>query len=459
MVPPGARPHHGGVRQRLDLSVRHCRTDSSSLLGQTSNMSLFSAISAVIAIVALSGYANRRFIRLPDTVGITAIALLISLAMAVLGTTLPAVATWGRAAIGKLDFPVLIFHGLLGPLLFAGSLHVDISALARAKWVILLLATIGVALSTALIAGAFFYGVRWLGADIPFIDCLVFGALISPTDPLAALGLLRKAGVPPLLLTKITGEALFNDGTGVVVFLVLVAIANGLQPLNAGSILGLLAREVVGGIAFGLVIGFAGSWLLRSIDSPVVETLITLAMPTAGYAAAEAARVSAPLAAVVMGLVVGSYGRRYAVSAQTRAPLFLFWELTDDLLNVLLYGLIGLELMALDGLARDFIGPALLATPIVLLARVVSVGLPIAVLRRFERFEPHIVKLMTWAGLRGALSIAMALSLSKSHSREMIVAATYVVTLFSILIQATTVEPLARRWAPRPDAEKQALAR
>jgi len=419
-------------------------------------MSLYNAICTVIGIVALSGYANARFTRLPDNIGITVIALLISLAMAVLGTVVPAVAAWGRAAISRLDFPQLIFHGLLGPLLFAGSLHVDITALARAKWIIVLLATLGVVLSTALVGGAFFYGLRWLGTDIAFIDCLVFGALISPTDPLAALGALRKAGVPPLLLTKITGEALFNDGTGVVVFVVLVAIANGMQPLSAGSIAALLAREVVGGIVFGLVIGFAGSWLLRRIDSHVVETLITLAMPTAGYAVAEAAGVSAPLAAVVMGLLVGSYGRRHAVSAQTRERLFSFWELTDDLLNLLLYGLIGLELMALAGSARAFVGPAILAIPISLLARAISVGLPITVLRRFQRFEPHVVKLMTWAGVRGALSIAMALSLSRNHSREIICAATYVVALFSILVQATTLEPLARRWATNARPQRQA---
>jgi monovalent cation:H+ antiporter, CPA1 family len=273
--------------------------------------------------------------------------------------------------------------------------------------------------------------------------------LISPTDAIAVLGLCRKAGVPQSLLTKITGEALFNDGTGVVVFLVLLGISAGTQPLDAGSIVLLLVREVAGGIVFGLAIGLIGLALLRRIDSYTVETLITLAMPTGGYAAAEALRVSAPIAVVVMGIVVGTYGKRYAMSQETRQRLFSFWELVDDLLNLLLFGLIGLELMALDNSARHFLAVALISIPVALLARGISVALPILVLKHFERFEPHTVKLLTWAGLRGALSVAMALSLPDNRSREMIVGATYAVAVFSILVQATTVESLARHWAGR----------
>ncbi len=410
-------------------------------------MPVFNVISIVITVVALCAYANCRFVRLPDTIGITAIALLISLVMVALGAAIPGVSAWGRATVRTLDFPELIFHGLLGPLLFAGSLHLDIAALARSKWVIFWLATIGVVLSTALIGFAFFFSAKWLGVGIPLIDCLLFGALISPTDAIAVLGLLRKAGVPPSLLIKITGEALFNDGTGVVVFLVLLSIARGTQQPEAGSIAILLARQVAGGIVFGLAVGFLGSYLLRRVNSHVVETLITLAMPTGGYAAAEALGVSAPIAAVVMGLVIGSDGRGAALSDPARLRVFAFWELADDLLNLLLFGLIGLELMALFVPAHQFIGLTLISIPLVLVARWLSVGVPIALLRHFERFEPHTVKLLTWAGLRGALSVAMALSLPASPFRELIVSATYAVAVFSILVQATTVEPLARRWA------------
>lgn len=420
-------------------------------MDQEQATSVFNVVSIVISVVALCGYANCRFVRLPDTIGITAIALLISLVMVALGAAVPSVSAWGRATVRTLDFPELIFHGLLGLLLFAGSLHLDIIGLARSKWVILSLATVGVVISTAVIGVAFFFSAQWLGVSIPLIDCLLFGALISPTDAIAVLGLLRKAGVPPALLTKITGEALFNDGTGVVVFVVLLSIARGAQSLEAGSIAVLLARQVAGGIVCGLVVGFVGLYLLRRINSHVVETLITLAMPTGGYAAAEALGVSAPIAAVVMGLVIGSdsraNGRGDALSQAARERMLAFWELADDLLNLLLFGLIGLELMALIGPAKQYIGLTLLAIPLVLVARWVSVGVPIALLRYWQRFEPHTVKLMTWAGLRGALSVAMALSLPPSRFRELIVSATYAVAVFSILAQATTVEPLARRWA------------
>jgi Na+:H+ antiporter len=415
-------------------------------------MSLFELFSVLIVVVALCGYLNYKLVRLPDTIGITAVALILSLIMAALGAGAPQIAQWGQQAIRGLDFPALVFHGMLGPLLFAGSLHVDVSALAQARWTILLLATLGVVISTLLVGVAFFYCAGFFGLQIPLIYCLLFGALISPTDPIAALGLLRKAGVPERLQIKITGESLFNDGTGVVAFILLLGIATGTSPPGFGSALGMLAWEVLGAVGFGLAFGYAGFVLLRGVDSYAVETLITLAMPTAGYAIAEAMQVSAPIAVVIMGLVVGNHGKQYAMSERTRERLFSFWELADDLLNLLLFGLIGLELMALAATAQRYLGPALLAIPLVLGARFVSVGLPILALRRFQAFEPHTIKMMTWAGLRGAISVALALSLPQGESREAIVTATYVVAVFSILVQATTIQPLARRWARKPVA-------
>lgn len=423
-------------------------------------MQIFTIVSAVITVVALSGYANYKLVRLPDTVGITAIALLISVATVAVGQLVPQVTAWGQLAVRGLDFPNLVFHGLLGLLLFAGSLHVDVAGLARARGLVVLLATFGVAISTVLVGLAFFYVTRLLGMNLSLLESFIFGALISPTDPIAALGLLRKAGVPPSLLTKITGEALFNDGTGVVLFVVLLGLAGGpngmthgpLPPAGASGVAVLLAQQVVGGALFGLGVGYAGILLLRSVDSYTVETLITLAMATGGYAAAQGLKVSAPIATVVMGLVVGS-GREYAMSELTRERLFMFWELADDLLNLVLFGLVGLELTALAGTFREYLLPAAAALPIVLVARYVSVGLPIAVLSRFQRFEPHTVKLMTWAGLRGALSVALALSLPEGAPKNLIVTATYGIAIFSILIQATTVEPLARRWCNSPSVK------
>jgi monovalent cation:H+ antiporter, CPA1 family len=415
-------------------------------------MHVFTIVSAMITVVALSGYANHKLVRLPDTVGITAVALLISVAIVAVGQVVPQVSAWGQLAVRGLDFPNLVFHGLLGLLLFAGSLHVDVTGLARARGLVVLLATVGVAISTVLVGFAFFYVARLLGMNLSLLESFIFGALISPTDPIAAMGLLRKAGVPPSLLTKITGEALFNDGTGVVLFVVLLGLAggpHGIRPAVTGTgasgVAMMFAQQVLGGAVFGLGVGYVGVLLLRTVDSYSVETLITLAMATGGYAAAEALKVSAPIATVVMGLVVGS-GREYAMSSLTRERLFMFWELADDLLNLILFGLVGLELTALAGTVRAYLIPAAAALPIVLIARYVSVGVPTAVLGRFQRFEPHTVKLMTWAGLRGALSVALALSLPEGPPKDLIVTATYVVAIFSILIQATTVEPLARRW-------------
>jgi len=422
-------------------------------------MSVFTIVSAVITVVALSGYANYKLVHLPDTVGITAVALLISVAIVAVGQVVPQVATWGQLAVRGLDFPDLVFHGLLGLLLFAGSLHVDVAGLARARWLVVVLATVGVVLSTVLVGLAFFYVARFMGMPLTLLESFIFGALISPTDPIAAMGLLSKAGVPPSLLTKITGEALFNDGTGVVAFVVLLGLAggeHGLSPIlhgaspiaalpRASTVAAMFAQQVLGGAGFGLGVGYVGILLLRGVDSYPVETLITLAMATGGYAAAESLNVSAPIATVVMGLVVGS-GREYAMSELTRERLFMFWELADDLLNLILFGMVGLELTALAGTVREYLIPAAAAVPIVLIARYISVGVPVAVLGHFQRFEPHTVKLMTWSGLRGALSIALALSLAEGPPKELIVTATYVVALFSILVQATTVEPLARRW-------------
>lgn len=408
-------------------------------------MPVFTLISAVIAVVALSGYANHKLVRLPDSIGITVVALLLSLGTVAVGQFVPQVEAWGQQVARGVNFPELVFHGVLGLLLFAGSLHVDVVALRRARWVVLLLATVGVAISTAVIGWTFFYLTRLLGLPISLRESLLFGALISPTDPIAALGLLSKARVPPSLLTKITGEALFNDGTGVVLFVVLLEIGGSHVPRST-HIAVLFARQVLGGMAFGALAGFAAVALLRTVDSPAVEILITLALATAGYDAALGLAVSAPIATVVMGLVVGGDGRRYSITRPTRERLFQFWQLTDDLLNLLLFGLVGLQLTALAPTVREYLLPAAIALPLVLLARYVSVALPATLLRRFQRFEPHFVKLMTWAGLRGALSVALALSLPPGPARALIVTATYLIAIFSILVQATTLEPLARRW-------------
>ncbi len=413
-------------------------------------MSLFQLGSALVAVVAVAGYANYKLVRLPDTIGVTAVSLLLSLGLIAVSAHAPGVAYLAQRVTHQLNFPELIIHGVLGLLLFAGSLHLDVGALARERGPLLVLSTIGVVISTLLVGAGFYYGVHLIGGQIGLMDSMLFGALVSPTDPIAALAMLSKARVPKSLLTLITGEALFNDGTGVVIFLVLLGVATGAQPAAPLDVALLLARLVLGGIVFGLFVGYAGFLLLRSIDSYQLEMLITLAMATAGYAAAEAVGVSAPIAVVLMGMVVGNPARHHAMSEQTRERLFPFWELTDDLLNLIVFALIGLELVALAPSVRAYIGPALIAIPIVLVARFVSVAAPIAVLRALRGFEANCVKLMTWGGLRGALSVALALSLPEQiPSRGLLVTAAYALAVFSILVQATTVEPLARYWTRR----------
>jgi CPA1 family monovalent cation:H+ antiporter len=338
----------------------------------------------------------------------------------------------------------VVFHGMLGMLLFAGSMHVNLGDISREKWVILVLATVGVVLSTIIVGTGFFLGAKLLGLELSLINCLLFGSLISPTDPIAVLGILRKVGVPKSLETKIAGESLFNDGTGVVVFLTLLSVATSSHDVSTSEVLMLLVEEVVGGVVVGLVLGFLGYYLLKGIDSYAVEILITLSLASAGYAFAESLHTSAPIAVVLMGLLVGNHGKKFAMSELTRQHLFSFWELIDELLNLLLFGLIGLEVIALS-LPVIQILSGLIAIPIVLLARLLSVGLPVMAMSRFHVFTPNTIMIMTWGGLRGGISVALALSLPPFPGRETIVAATYVVVIFSILVQALTMGRLIQR--------------
>lgn len=417
-------------------------------------MSVFHAMSLIVTLVALFGYLNHRFIRLPDTIGITAIGLVAALGVTVYGAYDPAVVEWAARTVENIDFSEVVFHGMLGMLLFAGSLHINLGDIEREKWTILLLATIGVVLSTFIIGAAIYGTGRLLGFHLSFIHALLFGALISPTDPIAVLGILRNLGVPNSLETRIAGESLFNDGTGVVLFLTLSGIAFGGHEATAPQVLLLLATEILGGLVVGLALGLGGFFLLRGIDSYPVEIMITLAMATAGYSLAESLHTSAPIAVVVMGLLIGNHGKRLAMSDRTREHLSSFWNLADELLNLLLFGLIGIEVIALTSPATHLVA-ALIAIPIVLAARLASVGLPVLALRPFRHFSPNTVKIMTWGGLRGGISLALALSLPHFPGREPIVVATYAVVIFSILVQALSIGPLVRRWsAPDADARR-----
>ena len=407
-------------------------------------MKILNLAAILVTLAAVFSYINHRYIRLPNTIGLMLIALVMSMALIIMGHFgLTEIEHHAQEILASVDFNTTLMHGMLSFLLFAGALHVNLSDLANQKWVIATLATFGVVLSTFLIGGATWYVLGWLDIQLPFIYCLLFGALISPTDPIAVMGILKIAGAPKSLETKIAGESLFNDGVAVVVFLVLLSIATSDTEMTAGHVALLFIEEAVGGIVYGLVIGFLTYHMLKNVNNYQVEILLTLALVMGGYALAFAIHVSAPLAMVVAGLIIGNQGRQFAMSEYTKEHLDTFWELVDEILNAVLFVLIGLELLVLTFI-DDYLLASLLMIPIIILVRFISVGLPIGFLRFKREFSPHVVKILTWGGIRGGISVALALSLPVGSERELILSLTYVVVIFSIVVQGLTIGKLVR---------------
>ncbi len=402
------------------------------------SMHFFDLLAVLVTLSALFSYLNYRYLRLPTTIGLMLIALLMSLGIIALEPLVPGLRGDVSAMLRDIDFNETLMHGMLSFLLFAGALHVNFGDLSQQKWTIGLMASAGVLVSTFIIGPLFWLLLGWLGINLPLMYCLLFGALISPTDPIAVLSILKQIRVSKRLETKIAGESLFNDGVGVVVFLVLLQITVGGADLHATDVVLLFLREAVGGAAFGAAIGALAFWMLKSVDNYQVEILITLALVTGGYALAQALHLSGPIAIVVAGLLVGNHGRWFAMSEVTRAHLDMFWELIDEILNAVLFVMIGLEVVVLT-LSGTYLLAGILAIPIVLLARFVAVGLPVSVMRPFREFSPRAVRILTWGGLRGGISVALALSLPAGPERAIIVTVTYVVVVFSILVQGLTV--------------------
>jgi CPA1 family monovalent cation:H+ antiporter len=426
------------------------------LLLERLTLDAFTFLSIVIATAALLAWFNHRYIGLPTTIGVMLVALVMSLGLSLadfLGAELTAPV---QALLERFDLGHSLLDVMLAFLLFAGSLHIDLDDLRGQRWVIGILATVGVVVSTALVGYGLWYLAPFLGVELQLMHCMVFGALIAPTDPIAVIGILKQAGVPKSLETKITGESLFNDGIGVVVFSVLLAItaaASGSAAdaghgptLNALGIAGFFAQEVLGAVLLGLAGGSVVFLMLRAVDDYVVEVLLTLALCMGLYTAAIALHTSGPLTAVVSGLMVGNTGRRLGMSDKTREHLDTFWELLDGILNVVLFVLLGMEVLLLT-----FDGPSLLvglvAIPLTLAARFLAVGGTVIALRPSHSFTPHAIKIMTWGGLRGGISIALALSLGGAlppAARDTLLVATYVVVVFSIFVQGLTVGRLAK---------------
>ena len=414
-------------------------------------MHLFDLIAALISAAALFSWFNHRYLGLPATLGVMIMGLLASLVLAALEAAGVDAAAPVKAVLAEVDFDEALLHGMLSVLLFAGALHVDLDDLKAYRWVIATLASVGVVMSTALIGGMAWLVFRLLGIELPLVWCLVFGALISPTDPIAVLATLRQFKAPKALETKIAGESLFNDGVAVVVFLVLLGLATGDTAPTVLGVTELFLMEAAGGAVFGLALGWVGYRLLGSVNKHDVEVLLTLAMVTGGYALAFALHLSAPIAIVVAGLVIGNHGRRYAMTEATRHRLDDFWELVDEMMNAVLFLLIGVEVLLLV-FQPDALVAGLLLIPAVLAARFVSVGTPMALFRLRRAFPPRTVQLLTWGGIRGGISVALALSLPPGPVREQILMATYVIVLFSLVVQGLTFRYLLPGAAPDTDS-------
>lgn len=407
-------------------------------------MSLLDTASLLLVISALFAYVNHRWIGLPTTIGIMVIALSLSVLVVVLDALgLHDTEAYAQRLLASVDFDETLMQGMLSFLLFAGALHVNLDMLLARRWVVGLLASVGVILTTLLIGGATWLVLGALGMDLPFIYCLLFGSLIAPTDPVAVLGMLKTAGVTESLETKIAGESLFNDGVAIVVFLVIGDLAASGHAPEVGHIAVLFLQEALGGALLGLVLGWLTYKLLNGVSSYQVEVLLTLALVTGGYALALHLHASGPIAVVVAGLLIGNHGRHLAMSETSREHLDTFWELVDEVLNAVLFLLIGLEMIVLSFTGASLLAALILAL-VVLGARFISVGIPVSLLKLRRDFHPHVIKIMTWGGLRGGISVALALSLPPSPERDVILPITYVIVVLSILVQGLTIQRLVR---------------
>jgi len=413
---------------------------------------MLNIIAVCLVITALLAYLNHRFLGMPTTIGVMAASLAFSLALIGLDAVdlSYGLREYEESLLRSIDFSDVLIQGMLSLLLFAGALHVDQSELKTYRWQVGTLAVLGTLLSTVVVGYGMWLALPLAGLQLPLMYCLLFGALISPTDPIAVMGILKSAGAPKELELVIAGESLFNDGVGVVIFTLLLGIVtSGLTP-TVGQGLELLLHEAGGGLLFGLVLGYVTFRLLKSVDNYQVEVLLTLAAVTGGYALASRLHVSGPLAMVVAGLMIGNHGRALAMSDTTRRYVDMFWELIDEILNATLFVLIGMEVLLVVFSIHELLA-ACLAIAVTLLARFLTVGLPVALLPGAFNLPRGSWKVLTWGGLRGGISVALALSLPTGPERNILVALTYSVVVFSILVQGLSIGRVARKRASVAD--------
>jgi len=413
-------------------------------------MTILQIASLLIVLAGAFGAINYLFLRLPPSIGILIVALLASFAVLMFDFVFPNFGIAGavRSTVLEIEFSEALLEGMLGLLLFAGALHVKLSDLRREWVVVMLMATIGIGLSTVIVG----IGFSWL-TGMPLLIALVFGALISPTDPVAVLGVLREADLEKSLETKIAGESLFNDGVGYVVFLVLIGIAFPHGDAHGGGLSGaaqLFVQEALGGAVLGLVLGWLTFRVMRRIDDYSLEVLITLGLAFGGYELAVYLQVSAPIMAVCAGLLIGDVGAKYGMSEETRRYVDAFWKLIDEILNAVLFLMIGVEVFAV-AFDFDYLVAGVAAIALALVARLAAVAVPILMLKPFRAFSKGVIPIMTWGGLKGGISVALALSLPDGEWKPIILTATYIVVIFSIIVQGLTVARLAERVGRAPE--------
>ena len=409
---------------------------------------MFESLTIIVAVAALFSYINHKFLKLPVTIGLLSLSLVLALFFVALREVSPDVFHQACEIVLNINFREILMNVMLSFLLFAGAMHVDLKALEKEKWAVLLFATLGVLISTFIVGALGYLVFGLIGLSVPFIHCLLFGALISPTDPIAVLAILKEAHASKSLELKISGESLFNDGVGVVVFLSIAMISSmGVENFEASEIFHIFALEALGGIVYGLLLGYLGYLLLQSIDdAPKIEVLITVAIAMGGYSLADILGVSGPLAMVAAGLLIGDRLGSGKFSNKSKEHLDIFWEMLDDILNAVLFVLIGLEVLTLSFEFTHFIA-GLLASVIVLVARFSSVGLSYSMLKSHDISKIRTVAILTWGGLRGGISVALALSLAPSMSREIIVFITYMVVVTSVLVQGLTIKSVVKKFS------------
>jgi CPA1 family monovalent cation:H+ antiporter len=420
-------------------------------------MEIYDIITLIIVLAAGFGYLNHRFFKLPSTIGIMLISLVASLFVIILGILSPKFFVRTTQAVSLIDFQEVVLRVMLSFLLFAAAFQIDSMKLKSERTSIITFATIGVVISTFVVGSLLYLTTKYIGLSVDYLYCLLFGALISPTDPVAVVGILKKAKIPQSLETKISGESLFNDGIGVVLFITFYEIAQiGIDNISVWRIIWLFLREAGGGLLFGWLLGYIGYLALRSIDNYIVEVMITLAIVMGGYSLAEMMHVSGPLTMVMAGLITGNKSMDVVASDVTRDYIGKFWEMIDEVMNAILFLLIGFEMLIIP-FNFTLLALGCVTILIVLFGRFVSVLLPINFLKYKNSFSKNTIPILTWGALRGGISVALALSVPKYMYGEMFVSITYIVVLFSILIQGLTIGKFARKLAENEEESPEVI--